>query len=89
MFFTYILYSKTRDKFYIGATENPEERLKKHNSKNKGFTNQAQDWEIVFAQSFPTKSEALDYERQIKKWKSRKKIFQLIDSSVGSERPDA
>jgi len=89
MFFTYILYSKTRDKFYIGATENPEERLKKHNSKNKGFTNQSQDWEIVFAQSFPTKSEALDYERQIKKWKSRKKIFQLIDSSVSSERPDA
>lgn len=89
MFFTYILYSKARDKFYIGASENPEERLKKHNNKNKGFTNQSQDWKIVFTQSFPTKSEALDYERKIKKWKSRKKILHLIDGSVGSERPDA
>ncbi|MNJ85888.1 GIY-YIG nuclease superfamily protein [compost metagenome] len=89
MFYTYILHSRTRDKFYIGASENPEERLKKHNNKNKGFTNQAQDWKIVFRQSFPTKKEALDYELQIKKWKSRKKIVQLISDSVDSERPDA
>ena len=89
MFYTYILFSDTINKFYVGASENPEERLKKHNTKNKGFTNQASDWQIVFLKSFDTKSEALAYEKQIKKWKSAIKIQKLISSSAGLEHPDA
>ena len=88
MFYTYILYSAAKDKFYIGATENPSERLKKHNNKNKGFTNQADDWEIVYLKDYISKSEALAHERQIKNWKSRIMIQKLIENSVGSERPD-
>jgi putative endonuclease len=82
MFYTYILFSDTINKFYVGASENPEERLKKHNAKNKGFTNQANDWQIVFLKSFDTKSEALAYEKQIKNWKSAIKIQKLISSSA-------
>ena len=89
MFYTYILFSNTINKFYVGASENPEERLKKHNAKNKGFTNQANDWQIVFLKSFETKSEALAYEKQIKNWKSAIKIQKLISSSAGLEHPDA
>ena len=88
MFYTYILYSPSKDKYYIGATENPEERIKKHNNKNKGFTNQSSDWEIVFLKAFDDKKEALAFEKTIKSWKSRIKIQKLIHS-VGSERPDA
>ena len=82
MFYTYILFSDTINKFYVGASENPEERLKKHNAKNKGFTNQTSDWQIVFLKSFDTKSEALAYEKQIKNWKSAIKIQKLISSSA-------
>jgi putative endonuclease len=89
MYYTYILHSNSINKFYIGATENPSERLKKHNAKNKGFTNQCNDWVIVFLKPFETKTEALSYERQIKRWKSSVKIQQLINSSVGLEHPDA
>ena len=78
MFYTYILYSISSDKYYIGSTENPEERLKKHQNKNKGFTNQADDWEFVYQKSFETKNEAILHENQIKKWKSRKMIIKLI-----------
>lgn len=88
MFYTYVLHSPLKDKYYIGVSENPTERLKKHNNKNKGFTNQANDWNIVFLKEFETKSEALDYEKQIKSWKSKIKILKLI-SSVASEHPDA
>jgi putative endonuclease len=80
MFYTYIIYSNKADKFYIGATENLEQRLAKHRNKNKGFTNQADDWQIVYSKEFQTKSEALAYERQIKSWKSKKKIISLIES---------
>ena len=89
MFYTYILFSTTINKYYVGASGNPEERLKKHNAKNKGFTNQANDWQIVFLKSFETKSEALAYEKQIKNWKSAIKIQKLISNSTGLEPPDA
>ena len=80
MFYTYILYSETIDKFYIGVTTNPEERLKKHNNASKGFTNRASDWKIVFLKSFEKKSEALAFERKIKSWKSKKMIQKLIEN---------
>jgi len=82
MFYTYILYSQTADKYYVGSSSNPEDRLKKHRNKSKGFTNQAADWEFVFLKSFEDKSHALSYEREIKSWKSRKKIEKLIAESV-------
>lgn len=81
MFYTYIIYSETKNKYYIGSSENPGERLKKHNSKNKGFTNQASDWKIVFTKCFEVKKESLDFELKIKNWKSRKMIEKLIDSN--------
>ena len=80
MYITYIIYSKTADKFYIGATNNIQDRLKKHNSNNKGFTSIATDWELKFQRAFQTKIEATEFERKIKSWKSRKAIEKLIAS---------
>ena len=79
MFLTYILHSKILDKFYIGhSSENLEERLRKHLSNHKGFTAKAKDWEIVYFEKFETKSEAYKRELQIKSWKSKTKIKELI-----------
>jgi putative endonuclease len=79
-FFVYILYSLTKDKFYIGFTSNLEERIIRHNQKSKGFTGQINDWEMMYSESFATKSEALAREKQIKSWKNRSKIQQLISN---------
>jgi putative endonuclease len=79
MFYCYILYSELLNKYYIGHTgDSLEERLRKHNSKHKGFTGGIGDWQIVYREVFSTKSEAYAKERQIKGWKSRKKIEALI-----------
>ena len=78
MFYTYIIYSKTADRYYIGMSATPEDRLKKHRNKSKGFTNIAQDWEIVYLKPFDSKVEALDFERKIKSWKSKQKIKELV-----------
>jgi len=89
MYYTYILYSKIKDKFYIGSSENTHERLKKHNNKNKGFTNQSDDWKIIFSKAFVSRNEALLFERKIKNWKSRKMIMKLVsETKIDSERPD-
>ena len=76
--FVYILYSVSADKYYIGISEKPDERLQKHNSNHKGFTSLANDWEIKFLEHYSTKTDALKREREIKKWKSRKLVETLI-----------
>ncbi|MEW7307474.1 GIY-YIG nuclease family protein, partial [Elizabethkingia anophelis] len=59
------------------------ERLRKHLSNHKGFTSRAKDWMIVYYEAFNDKSSAYKREREIKAWKSKKKIEQLIKSSTG------
>ncbi|MDX9694545.1 MAG: GIY-YIG nuclease family protein [Bacteroidales bacterium] len=86
-YFVYILHSELLDKFYIGFTSSLEERLRKHNSHHKGFTGNANDWKIIYAEPYPTKELAYLREREIKKWKSKKRIMDLI-TDAGSEHPD-
>ena len=77
----YILFSESLDKFYIGYTEDEvESRLKKHLSNHHGFTSKAKDWQIVYSENFESKSLAYARERQVKAWKSRQRIVQLIGS---------
>jgi putative endonuclease len=56
-----------------------EERLRKHNSNHKGFTGGIGDWLIAYTEIYLTRSEAYKRERDVKKWKSRKLIEELID----------
>jgi putative endonuclease len=86
---TYILYSSTADKFYIGFTgEETIERLRKHNSNHSGFTGKFNDWQIMHHETFETKKVAMRREKEIKGWKSRNKIISLINSSAGSVHSD-
>ncbi len=68
MYFTYIIYSKSTDRYYIGYTCDLVERLKKHNAKHKGFSAQASDWVIVYSEPFESKEMAMAREKQIKSW---------------------
>ena len=78
----YILYSPSLNKYYIGHTgESLEGRLRKHNSNHKGFTGKVNDWEIVYKEQYETKEAAYARERQVKGWKSKRNIEQLIGSA--------
>ena len=84
-FYTYILFSPTLDKYYIGSTgEILEERLRKHNTDHKGFTGGKGDWKIVYYEVHIDKRTAIKREQEIKKWKSRK----LIEKLIGLLHPD-
>ncbi len=77
----YILHSLTKDKFYIGYTANLTERIIRHNQKSKGFTGSTNDWILVFQEEFNSQSEAIQREKQIKSWKSKIKIQELIQQN--------
>ena len=85
-YFAYILYSPSLDKFYIGSiADSMEERIRRHNSNHSGFTGRANDWHLIYKEEFADKSMALKREKEIKAWKSKKRIKAMISSA---EHPD-
>ena len=69
-------------KYYIGVSDNPEQRLIYHNSIEKGFTSRYRPWEIKFTKEYPTKIKAMKIERKIKSWKSRNMIEREINKEI-------
>ena len=81
MFYIYILYSSTSDKFYVGYTSNPEHRLKEHNEQMafNTFTSKFRPWKMAaLFECGPNENEAIQVERFIKKQHSRQLIEQLL-----------
>jgi len=79
MYLLYILHSNTKIGYYVGFTgDDLSERLRRHNSNHKGFTGEVADWIVVYTETFTNKSKARERELEIKAWKSRQKIKQLI-----------
>ena len=78
--FIYILYSPSRDRYYVGRTSNLDGRLIRHNTARTGFTSTGQPWQIVYSEEFDTLQEACRRERQLKGWKNRNRLERLIQT---------
>jgi putative endonuclease len=50
-FIVYILFSETKNRFYIGFTANLQERIIRHNQKSKGFAGNVNDWKVVYTEN--------------------------------------
>ena len=75
----YILFSYTLDRYYIGhTTQAMDERLRKHLADQSHWTARAKDWKVVYSESHPDKAQAYRREREVKAWKSHKRIQELI-----------
>ncbi len=71
--FVYIIYSPAKDRFYVGESIDPIERLDQH---NKGYysgssTKFTNDWEIFLIIECQSKSQALKVEKFIKRMRNR------------------
>jgi len=74
-YFVYIIYSTERNRYYIGQTENVQQRVQMHRiRKNLG----ASDWQLKHAEEFSSRSEAMKREAAIKARKSRAYIESLF-----------
>jgi len=81
MYFLYILYSKSLDHYYVGHTSDLQGRLRRHNTLHKGYTGKANDWQVVYTETYTSKDQAYKRERQIKGWKSKVSIQKLISTT--------
>jgi putative endonuclease len=90
MHYVYILYSPSVQRFYIGSTSNLPQRLHYHNTGRSPYTKGKGPWHLVYSEECATKEQALHRERELKNWKSPKRLvesFSIDLSSLGSSGP--
>jgi putative endonuclease len=80
MFFCYILRSLKDDSFYIGQCSDLDRRMSKHFDGFSKYTATKRPLRLVYFETFATREQALQREKEIKNKKSRKYILFLIDS---------
>ena len=83
MFTVYILQSQSLNRYYVGYTNDLERRLTEHNRKKGKYTDSGIPWQLVYHETYSTKTEAMEREKFIKLKKSRTFIETLISSSAG------
>ena len=79
--FVYILESLKNGTYYIGSTQDIEERLKRHNQGRSKYTKTGMPWKLVYTEKFPDRSSALKRENLIKRRKKRDYIEKLVRTS--------
>ena len=81
MFHVYILQSEQSGRYYVGQTQDVEERLAYHNANYSKALKNRGPWRLVHREAFLTRVEAVRRERQIKAWKDRKMVERLVSAS--------
>ena len=83
MFYTYIIYSEKRDRYYVGHCENLDKRVEDHNNSRSPYTKTGNPWVLKWQKGFKSRTEAMKEEERIKRKKSRKYIEWLIKNNDG------
>jgi len=85
MWYVYILECKDSS-LYTGVTSDLERRFKEHQKKTAHYTSYNPPKSIVYTEQFPTKSEALKREAQLKGWTRRKKLALIAGDRLRLKR---
>lgn len=78
MYYVYILQSKTDRTFYIGHTNNLENRLKRHNSGRAKYSKRHRPWLLIYSEEYNNKKDAYRREMEIKSYKGGIQFKKLI-----------
>ena len=81
-FYVYILFSPSLNRYYVGHTGQLDDRLFRHTNSGSKSTKAAHDWQLVYSESYPSRSAAMKRESFIKKQKSRRFIETLIQTKT-------
>ena len=77
-FYLYIIESQKDGSYYIGCTQDLEERLTRHNQGRSKYTKSKLPWKLVYCEDYPDRSSASIREYAIKRRKSKDYIEKLI-----------
>ncbi len=85
-YWAYVLWSKSCHRFYIGISEDPEERLCEHNAGISKWTKNKGPWIIVWRRQCTSSSEARKLENYLKRQKGDAGFYEFTELAVGSFR---
>jgi len=80
-YYVYILKSERDGTYYIGQTNNLEERLMRHNQGRSSYTKAKTPWRLIYQEEFSSRGKASKREQEIKEKKNRAYIQQLVRAS--------
>ena len=88
-FKVYILWSESLQRFYVGSTNDLNDRLFRHNSKEGKFTGKGVPWNLIRSFDCKDRSEAVRLENKIKKRGIRRFLLDLkINPESGFDEHD-
>lgn len=78
--FVYVIYNQANKKIYIGQTNNIERRLKEHNDKlgNHYTAKISGKWILIYKEELENRKQAIIREKQLKSYKGRQFIKNLM-----------
>ncbi|MBI1737669.1 MAG: GIY-YIG nuclease family protein [Acidobacteria bacterium] len=76
-YFVYVLWSASAFRFYIGISENPQQRLSQHNVGQSFWTSRYRPWTLIHIERFSDYRGARMREIQLKRQKSGQNFFRL------------
>ena len=77
-YYVYIIQSLSDRTYYVGSTQNVEDRIERHNQGRSQYTKTKRPWQLVYTEEYLNKSDAIKRENQIKRRKSKNYIDSLI-----------
>jgi putative endonuclease len=78
LFYAYVLWSETANRFYIGSSADPSSRLAQHNQGKTRSTKPYVPWKLVWQESFESRALAVQRERYLKGLKSKRVLRELM-----------
>jgi len=66
LYYIYIIRSEDKQRYYVGSTENVENRLLQHNAGKSTSTRAGIPWVLIHTKTFASRSEAVQREKKIK-----------------------
>lgn len=82
-YFVYALRSQQAHRFYIGVSENPQQRLLQHNTATSGWTTRYCPWRLVHQERYEDYRAARQRERLLKRQKGGQGFFKLTGLDPG------
>jgi len=78
MFYTYIIWNETHQKYYVGYTHNLTARERQHNDPSNTFSKYTKKfsgkWTIIYSEEHDSQKIAMQRERELKSGKGREWI---------------
>ncbi|MEK9201189.1 MAG: GIY-YIG nuclease family protein [Patescibacteria group bacterium] len=85
MYYVYILKSLKDSKLYVGYSNNPEDRLKYHNSGKVDATRHRRPFEIIFMEAFLNQQDATSREKFYKTGWGRTHLKKILANYLKSD----